>query len=109
MSRIYTDVSGGITETIRFDEGDNRIVVNRSEDVTPVLDAVAKANSHGTTEMPGLGRLVMEVPITLAILFCDDRGIPWEKFLYGNEYDDEFKRFAAEYEKLQYTHAKKYH
>ena len=109
MSRIYTDVSGGITETIRFDEGDNRIIVNRSEDVTPVIDAVAKANAHGTTEMPGLGRLVMEVPITLAILFCDDRGIPWEKFLYGNEYDDEFKRFAAEYKKLQYTHAKKYH
>lgn len=103
----YTDTSGGVTERIGYDAGENRVVVQRSQDVTPIMDAVAKANLHGTTEVEGLGRLVAEVPIALAMQFCENRGIPWAKFLYGNEYDAEFRRFIAEHQRLAYTHQRR--
>jgi hypothetical protein len=41
--------------------------------------------------------------------FCEARGIPWEKFLYGSEYDAEYKRFAVEYSKLAYQSVKHVH
>lgn len=42
------------------------------------------------------------MPVVLAMDWCEKRGIPWEKFLYSNEYDAEWKRFAAEHSRLQY-------
>ena len=53
--------------------------------------------------------LAVGVPIGAAMEFCEKRGIPWEKFLYGNEYDSEYKTFAAEYSKLAYRTAKTVH
>jgi len=105
---LFTDRIGNITETFGMTT-DNLVTVRRTEDVQPIMDAVAKANLNGTTEIPGVGRLVAEVPITLAMQFCEGRGIPWEKFMYTSDYDAEFKRFIAEHQRIAYTHAKKFH
>ncbi len=102
----FKEQIGSVTEQFIL-EGDD-LVVRRSEDAQPVIDAVAKANLNGTTEIEGLGRLVAEVPITLAMEFCQGRGIPWEKFMYTGEYDAEFKRFIAEHQRIAYTHKQKY-
>ena len=109
MGRPFVDVANGITETITYDPGERQVVVRRSEDITPVIDAVAKANLEGVRDIDGLGRLVLEVPVTVAMQFCDERGIAWERFLYGNEYDAEFKRFARDHAKLAYEHKKRFH
>ena len=104
---VHTDISGGIKETFAVD-GD-KVVVRRQQEVDPTIDAIARANLDGVTEIPGLGRLIAEVPLTVGIEFCESRGIPWEKFMYGNEYDAEFKRFIADRQKFAYRQAKRLH
>ena len=96
----FEETIGGVTQRFVLDGDD--LHVQHTSDEQAVIDAVQKANRHGTAEIEGLGRLVAEVPIALAMQFCGDRGIPWEKFLYRNEYDAEFKRFLAEYKAITY-------
>lgn len=96
----FEETVNGITQRFVLDGDD--LHVQHTSDEQSVIDAVARANSHGTTEIDGLGRLVAEVPIALAMQFCGDRGIPWEKFLYGNSYDREFKRFLAANKAITY-------
>jgi hypothetical protein len=96
----FEETVGGLTQRFVLDGDD--LHVQHTSDEQSVIDAVAKANSHGTTEIDGLGRLVAEVPIGLAMQFCGDRGIPWEAFLYRNDYDAEFKRFLAAHKAITY-------
>lgn len=84
------------------DESSNEVTVERWQDPQAAVDLVQAINSEGAPTIDGLGRPVVEVPVTVAMEFCKGRGIPWEKFLYGNEYDAEFKRFAQEYTRLAY-------
>lgn len=94
--------------TVRwFDEGDT-ITVQREQDAQSVLDHVSAANLEGMPTIDGLGKPVAEVPVVAAMAWAQERGIPWEKLLYTNEYDAEFKRFCAEHTRLQYA-AKKLH
>jgi len=79
------------------------------QDSQAAVDLVDTINSEGAPTLDGLGKPVVEVPIVVAIEFCQVRGIPWERFLYGNEYDTEFKRFAQEYSRLAYRSAKSVH
>jgi hypothetical protein len=105
---VHTDTAQDVTETFAVDH-DGKVAVRRSQDVEPTIDAIARANVDGVNEIPGLGRLVAEVPITVGIEFCEARGIPWEKFMYSNQYDAEFKRFIADRKKFQYRQAKRLH
>ena len=103
MPKILTkDVADGVTETFEFDESTQTVGVRRTQDVEPIMDHVAAANAGGIREVEGLGRPAFEVPITVAMEFCERRGIPWERFLYSQEYDKEWVRFGQEYSRLAY-------
>lgn len=91
------------------DDVTNEVTIERWQDPTKALDLVAAVNAEGAPTIDGLGKPIAEVPIGAAMEFCEARGIAWEKFLYGNEYDAEFKRFAAEYSKLAYRANKSLH
>lgn len=110
MENILTrDTSDGVTETISYDQGSQTILVRRSQDVQPIIDAVAAANLDGVREVEGLGVMQSEVPVTVAIKFCEERGIPWEAFLYTNRYNDEWGRFLLQHPKFCYRPAKRVH
>lgn len=94
---------------VRFYGDGEKVTVERHQDSQSAIDFVAAVNAEGAPTIDGLGKPVAEVPVAAAMQFCEARGIPWEKFLYGNEYDEEFKRFAAEYSKLAYVNAKSVH
>lgn len=100
--------ANGIRETW-WDDGDGNVTVQRHQDAQSAVDMVAAVNAEGARTIDGLGRPVVEVPVVEAMAWCERRGIPWEKLLYSNEYDDEFKRFAQEYTKLAYKPAKTVH
>ena len=91
------------------DDATNEVTIERTQDPTRALEMVAAVNTDGAPTIDGLGKPIAEVPIGAAMEFCEARGIPWEKFLYGNDYDEEYKRFAAEYSKLAYRSAKTVH
>lgn len=101
MARTLTsDTSGDVTETFSYDEGSDTVIVRRSQDAQPVLDHVAAVNVDGVREIPGLGRLVAEVPITVAMHYCEVRGIPWEKFCYTQEMAEEWRLFLEQHPAL---------
>lgn len=100
---------GDVRVTWYGDDVENKVTVERWQDPQAALDLVAAVNAEGAPTIDGLGKPIAEVPVTVAMQFCEGRGIPWEKFLYGNEYDGEFKRFAAEYTKLAYSNSKSVH
>lgn len=97
---LTSEVTDGVTET--FETDGETIAVRHSQDAEPVIDYVAAANLAGVRDVEGLGRPTFEVPITVAMEFCNRRGIPWEKFLYTNEFDTEWVRFGQEYSRLAY-------
>jgi len=83
-------------------QDDDTIGIKREQDIEAVVDNVSAANANGVQTIDGVGRPVIEMPLVLAMDWCEKRGIPWEKFLYSNEYDAEWKRFAAEHSRLAY-------
>jgi len=91
------------------DDATNEVTVERWQNPQAALDMVAAVNSEGAPTIDGLGKPVVEVPLIKAIEFCNNRGISWEKFLYSNEFDDEFKRFAQEHSKLAYANTPSVH
>lgn len=84
------------------DRTTNEVTVERWQDNARVLDMVAAVNAEGAPKVDGLGMAVIELPVTVAMEHCQKRGIPWEKFVYSNEYDAEYKRLAADYSRLTY-------
>lgn len=107
MSRLigqHTDEAGVLEQW--FDNGDGNVTVRRSQDAQWAVDMVDAVNAEGVETEDGLGRPVLEVPVVLAMHWAEQRGIPWDKLLYSNEYDAEFKKFGQEYSRLRY-HAKR--
>lgn len=100
---------GDVRVTWWGDDATNEVTIERWQDAQQTIDMVAAVNSEGAPTIDGLGKPIAEVPIGAALEFCEKRGIPWEKFLYSNQYDEEYKRFAAEYSKLAYQSAKRVH
>ena len=100
--------SNGIRETW-LDNGDDTVTVQRSQDTQSALDMVAAVNADGAPTIDGLGKPVLEIPVVTAMAWAEKRGIPWEKLLYSNEYDSEFKLFAAEHSRLAYANTKSVH
>ena len=78
------------------DDATGDIHVERWQDPQAALDMVAAANSDGAKTIDGLGKPVVEVPITVAMAVCNARGIPWEKFLYGTDDDGSLERLGRE-------------
>lgn len=99
--------ANGIKETWWDDDGN--ITVQRSQDAQSAVDMVAAVNAEGAKTIDGLGRPMGEVPVVEAMAWAEKRGIPWEKLLYSNEYDDEFRAFIKEHSKLAYRPAKSVH
>lgn len=96
---------------VRFysDDGTGEITVERFQDAQSAVDLVSAVNAEGAPTIDGLGKPVLEIPVVAAMAWAERRGIPWEKLLYSNEYDDQFKKFAAEHSRLQYKSAKSVH
>ncbi|HEX8414014.1 MAG TPA: hypothetical protein VF637_09040 [Sphingomicrobium sp.] len=91
------------------DDTTNEVTIERWQDPQRAIDMVAAVNSDGAPTIDGLGKPVVEVPIVVAMDWAEKRGIAWEKLLYSNEYDAEFKRFAAEHSKLVYANTSSVH
>src|SRR5690349_13634120 len=92
-----------------FDNGDGTVSVRRADDAQGAVDLVAAMNADGVDTVDGLGRPAFEIPIVLAMHWAEQRGIPWDKLLYSNEYDDDFKKFGQEYSRLRYEAKRKVH
>ncbi len=100
--------SNGIRETW-WDNGDGNVTIQRHDDAQAAIDMVAAVNSEGAPTIDGLGKPIAEIPLVTAMAWAEQRGIPWEKLLYSNEYDDEFRRFIKEHQKLAYQARKTVH
>lgn len=108
---IYEDrQAGGVLARTFYDDVTHDVTVEHVQDAQAAVDIVQAVNaSGGAPTNEGLGRMILEVPVVLAMNWAEARGIPWEKLLYSNDYDDEFKRFGQEYTRLRYEHAKQLH
>ena len=91
------------------DDVTHEVTIERWQDPQKALDLVAAVNAEGAPTIDGLGKPIAEVPTVVAMKWAEQRGIPWEKLLYSNDYDDQFKRFAQEHSKLAYESRKSVH
>lgn len=108
MSRLIGEHYEGDVR-VRWRQQGDEITIERSQDGQEAVDLVSAVNAEGAQTIDGLGRPVLEVPVVAAMAWAQQRGIPWEKLLYSNEYDGEFKRFAQDHSKLAYRSAKRVH
>lgn len=107
---LYEDIGAdGVLMQTFIDETTMEITVKRHDDAQAALDVVAAVNAAGAPTLDGIGKPVMEIPVVLAMDWAEKRGIPWEKLLYSNEYDAEFKRFGQAYSRLCYENRKSVH
>lgn len=99
---IGQETVNGITERW-FAEDDGTIHVQRAQDVEATINRIAAISAAGEApNVEGLGRCIGEVDLGVAMDFCARRGIPWEKFLYTNEYDDQWPAIFEEHKRLRY-------
>lgn len=91
------------------DDATHEYTVERWQDPQSTVDMVAAVNAEGARTIDGLGKPVGEIPVVKAQEWATRRGIPWEKLLYSNEYDDELRAFLKEHSKLAYANAKSVH
>ncbi len=101
MARLIGEDWEGDVRVRHVLEGD-ALTVEHYQDAQAVVDRVAGMNANGMKTLDGLGKPMIEVPVVAAMEWAQKRGIPWEKLLYGNEYDAEFKAFAAEHSRLRF-------
>lgn len=110
MARLlYETWEGDVRVRTYYDDTTHEVSIERHQDVQNVIDMVSEVNADGAPTIDGLGKPVLEIPVNVAIEWAGKRGIPWEKLLYGNEYDNEFKLFAREYSRLRYENSKTVH
>lgn len=108
MTRIIGQHYEGDIRVTWHQQGDE-LVIERHQDAQAAVDMVAAVNAEGAPTIDGLGKPVVEVPVVEAMAWAERRGIPWEKLLYSNDYDAEFKKFAQEHSRLRYQAAKSVH
>jgi len=109
MPRLIGEHYEGDVRVSMVEAGDG-FEVHYSQDITPVIDNIAAINADGGAPMnEGIGVPKYEVPVTVAMAYCEKRGIPWEKFCYTNEYDSEWPKLAQEYTKLVFDAKRKFH
>jgi hypothetical protein len=98
---------GDVLERWWGDRSTNVVTIERVQDTQHYLNRVADVSADGAPSVDGLGRAMIELPETVALEYCAKRGIPYDKFIYSNTYDDEFKQLTREYSKLAYTNHRK--
>lgn len=91
------------------DDATHEITIERWQNPQITLDKVAAVNSYGAPTIDGLGKPLGEIPVVKAQEWAKQRGIPWEKMLYSNEYDSELRAFLKEHQKLAYITPKQFH
>ena len=91
------------------DDATNEVTIERTQDPTQTIEMVAAVNADGAPTIDGLGKPIGEIPVTLAMEWAGNRGIPWEKLLYSNDYDAELRAFLREHNKLAYESRKSVH
>lgn len=106
---IREEWQGDVRVRWHYDGASDDVHVDYWQDPQAAVDLVSTVNAQGAPTQDGLGKPLVEVPVVVAMQFCERRGIPWERFLYSNEYDTEFRRFAQEYTRLAYHSAKTVH
>ena len=100
---IGQETAGGITESWFYDEAGDTIHIHREQDIEDAIELMAAINAAGEAPyIEGLGKAVVEVPEVLAMRWAALRGIPWEKFMYSREYDDEWRRMFKAMKRLTY-------
>lgn len=109
MSKLIGQHYEGDVRVRWTEDGEGNINVARHQDAQAAVDLVAAVNRDGAPTHDGLGKPIGEVPIVAAMDWAAQRGIPWEKLLYGNEYDSEFKAFIREHSRLAYANTKSVH
>jgi hypothetical protein len=92
-----------------YDDAAREYSVERWQDPQLALDRIAAVNVDGAPTIDGLGKPIGEIPVIKAQEWAAARGIPWEKLLYSNEYDDELRAFLKEHQKLAYRSARQHH
>jgi hypothetical protein len=108
MPRLIGEHTEGDVKVSWIDNGDS-IGIRYSQDAEPVLDNIAAINASGGAPVnDGLGVAKYEFPITLIQAHAIERGIPWEKIAYSNEYDSEWPLMARKWSKLTFEQRKKY-
>lgn len=107
MRKLTADDNNGLVQSFEIDDASGTVAVRHTQDIEPFMDHVAAVNAAGgPNDVEGLGRLMVEVPIGLAIDFCNRRGIAWEAFMAG-QHDEEWTRVIKEYSRLAYRHQSK--
>lgn len=109
MSRLIGQHCEGDVRVRWYEDSEGNVSIERHQDAQKAVDLVAAVNAEGAPTLDGLGKPVVEVPVVEAMAWAERRGIPWDKLLYSNEYDSEFKKFAQEYSKLRYQSRKTVH
>jgi len=108
MARIIGEHYEGDVRVSWIDNGDT-IGIRYSQDAQPVLDNVAAINANGGAQSnDGLGPMKYEFPMTLLMEHAIERGIPWEKLAYSNEYDGEWKIMGQKWSKLTVDQKRRY-
>lgn len=92
-----------------YDEAADEYSVERWQNPQVTIDKVAAVNLDGAPTIDGLGKPVGEIPVVKAQEWALKRGIPWEKLLYSNEYDDELRAFIREHSRLAYRSTRTVH
>lgn len=107
MTRLIGEHLEGNVRVRWFDHRDGNVTVEHQHDAQEALDQVARAGEAPTID--GLGKPVAEIDQVALMAWAQERGIPWDRLLYSNEYDPELKRFIREHSRLRYTAAKTAH
>lgn len=95
VEKLTSEDQGGVVEQTFYDHADDRVAVQYTQDVQPVLDLVSAKRLHKVKAIDGLGYQIGEIPYTVAMEYARIRGIePWTKLVYRPEYHDEMRKLC---------------
>lgn len=75
-----------MTETMHYDEMEDRLIIKRTEDLTPVVEDV-KAMRESPRYVEGMGYLAARVPLIIIELYAKARGIAFQDALDNHMLD----------------------
>lgn len=95
VEKLTQDDQNGVREEFLYDHIDNTVGVRHSQDVEGIIKQVAAKRIEGVKAIDGLGYLIGEIPVAVAIEYANFRGIsPWTKLIYRPEYADEMRKLC---------------
>ena len=104
--RVYTDITSGVRSDT-FVDNDGTVSVRRMQDVEEILKSVHREKMETNGHMvEGMGRHIGEIPITLLIDYCQNKGIRWETVVYGEGMGHVLKDFLRDNAAFRTTDAR---